>query len=63
MKSNFSLGRQAVRLFPQTDYADPSAVRHARRKWIEAVKFLRDRPNGSRWHVDRMVGRKVQLDA
>ena len=58
--SDFSLGRQAVRLFPQTSYSDESAVRHARRKWIESVRFLRDRPV-SHWHVDKKVQRKVAL--
>ena len=42
--SQIQLMRRAVTLFPRTSYTPDSAVRHARRAHIAAVKYLRDRP-------------------
>lgn len=49
--------KQAVRLFPRTDYTDAQAVRHARREWINSVILLRCRPEGSRWILDQPIAR------
>jgi hypothetical protein len=58
-KSDYQLARRAVQLFPQTTLSDPAAVRHARRKWIEAIKYLRDRPGPSAWVLDTVTERKT----
>ena len=40
------LMRRAVQLHPRTDYTADSAVRHARRGYVQAVKYLRERGIG-----------------
>ena len=55
-KSDYQLARQAVRLFPQTSTADLATVQHARRKWLAAVAYLRDREI-SHWVMDHPVAR------
>lgn len=56
--SHIQLLKRAVKLYPRTDYLDPAAVRHARRKWMQSVVMLRCRPDGSRWILDKQVTRQ-----
>lgn len=56
--SHIQLLKRAVKLYPRTDYTDPAAVRHARRKWMQSVVMLRCRPDGSRWILDQHVTRQ-----
>jgi hypothetical protein len=53
-----ALLKRAVILFPRSDYTNPSAVRHARRKWLQAITSLR--ANG-RWILDQPVRRKESM--
>lgn len=55
---NKELIKRAVVLFPRTDYTNPSAVRHARRQWLQSVILLRCRPQ-SKWILDTKVERKT----
>lgn len=54
---NTELMKRAVRLFPRTEYSNLSAVRHARRKWLQSVILLRCAPGGSKWILDQRVTR------
>lgn len=51
---NMQLLKRAVVLFPRTDYLDPQAVRHARKRWVESVACLRQQ---GKWILDRKVER------
>lgn len=55
-QSNLSLLKRATVLFPRTKYTDDSAVRHARRQWVQAVRFMRSGPV-SLWAIDHQVSR------
>lgn len=57
LKSDYQLARRAVELFPRTVDCDLAAVRHARRKWINAVHYLRDRSGKSKWVLDTLTER------
>ena len=35
--------KRAVKLFPITLYCDIAAVRHARRRWVQAMMYMRHR--------------------
>lgn len=48
------LMRRAVVLHPRTEYTPESAVRHSRRAYVEAIKYLRDR---DLWILDKKVER------
>ena len=50
--------QRAVRLFPMGITQEQGAVLHARQKWVDSVKYLRDRKGESRWLLDRPVTRK-----
>jgi hypothetical protein len=52
---NKELIKRAVVLFPRTEYTDTDAVRHARRKWLESVQFLRSPVSGSLWILDTKI--------
>jgi hypothetical protein len=56
--SQLQMFKRACRVFPRTDYTEPSAVRHARRQWAEAVQYLRNAPGGSKWILDKQVTRQ-----
>ena len=40
--STIALARQAVRLYPRTDYTDRKSVNTLRRGWIEKIQYLGD---------------------
>lgn len=44
--------KQAVRIFPRTEYTPDSAVRHARRQWLRCIAVLRSGQH-SKWVLDR----------
>lgn len=46
---------RSARLFPHRDYLPARAVNHNRAKWEAAVSWL-----GSKWVINRRVGRKWQ---
>lgn len=50
-----ALARQAVRLYPRTDYTDRRAVNTLRRGWIEKIQYL-----GPKWllHSANQIQRK-----
>ena len=48
-----SLARQAVRLYPRTDYTTRRAVNTLRRGWIRQIQYL-----GDKWLLSRPVPRK-----
>jgi hypothetical protein len=54
-KSDQDLTTIAASLFPDGPTTDTAAVLHARRKWVDSVRFLRDRKEGSHWLLDRHV--------
>lgn len=56
--STMQILKRACRNFPGTPYTDPAAVRHARRQWAEAVKYLRNAPGGSKWILDQRITRQ-----
>jgi hypothetical protein len=41
----------AIRLYPRTPYLEESAVRHARRKWIASMLYLKHVSNRG-WILD-----------
>lgn len=45
---------RANALFPFADYTQKSAVRHARRQWLQSANYLRSR---QLWILDRKVER------
>lgn len=47
------LARQAVRLYPRTNYTDRRAVNTLRRGWIRQIQYL-----GDKWLLARPVPRK-----
>lgn len=51
-----ALARQAVRLYPRTDYTDRRAVNTLRRGWIAQIQYL-----GPKWllHSSNQVQRKA----
>lgn len=51
-----SLARQAVRLYPRTDYTDRRAVNVLRRGWIEKIIYL-----GDRWLLATSIPRKEPM--
>lgn len=53
----YSLMRRATVLFPREDYLLESAVRHNRRKHIQAVTYLRCSGDNSKWILDQRVTR------
>jgi hypothetical protein len=54
---NKELLKRAVVLFPRTEYVDPAAVRHARRKWLICVAYLHA---SGRWSQDGYPRLKVE---
>lgn len=48
-----ALARQAVRLYPRTEYTDRRAVNVLRRGWIRQIQYL-----GDKWLLARSVPRK-----
>lgn len=50
-----SLARQAVRLYPRTDYTDRKAVNTLRRGWIEKIQYL-----GDKWLLAASIPRRTQ---
>ena len=48
-----NLARQAVRLYPRTDYTTRRAVNTLRRGWIRQIQYL-----GDKWLLSRPVPRK-----
>ena len=50
-----NLARQAVRLYPRTNYTDRKAVNVLRRGWIAKIQYL-----GDRWLLAVPVQRKSQ---
>lgn len=56
--NQIQLMKDAIRLYPRTDYLDAAAVRHARRNWIRSVVMLRCAPGGSKWILDQQVSRQ-----
>ena len=54
---NMQLIRRAIVLFPRTSYLDEAAVRHARRKWLQSVVYLRCASDSSTWILDQPVKR------
>lgn len=55
--SDYALLKRAVVLFPRNEIASDTSVRHARRKWIDSIKILRNRAK-SKWILDEKVFRK-----
>lgn len=51
-----SLARQAVRLYPRTDYTERRAVNTLRRGWIRQIQYL-----GPRWLLAVPVERRVPM--
>lgn len=41
LTTDYTLIKRAVRLFPKRDYCDPAVVKANRRKWVQAVVYLR----------------------
>ena len=50
---NTQLARQAVKLYPRTQYTERKAVNTLRRGWIEKIIYL-----GDRWLLAKPVQRK-----
>ncbi len=48
-----SLARQAVRLYPRTEYTDRKAVNTLRRGWIKQIVYL-----GDKWLLATPIQRK-----
>lgn len=57
LQAVFSLMRRATVLFPRADYLPESAVRHARRKHVQAITYLRCSGEQSKWILDRPQSR------
>ncbi len=50
--SQIQLLKRVVVLFPRKEYTDPKAVRHNRRKLIDAISYLRNESSKG-WVMDR----------
>lgn len=48
------LARQAVRLYPRTQYTDRRAVNTLRRGWIRQIQYL-----GDKWLLAKPIPRRV----
>ncbi len=48
------LARQAVRLYPRTNYTDRRAVNTLRRGWIRQIQYL-----GDKWLLAKPIPRRV----
>jgi hypothetical protein len=60
VRTDISLLKKAVRLFPRTAYTSDAAVRHARRQWLKSVDQLR---TGRGWVMDGVVGWPIAENA
>lgn len=50
-----SLARQAVRLYPRTDYTDRKTVNTLRRGWIRQIQYL-----GNKWLLAQSIPKRTQ---
>lgn len=58
MTTQIQLIKRTVVLFPRTDYTDPETVRSNRKKYLEALAYLRTSGQHSKWILDVKVERK-----
>lgn len=56
LTTDYMLIKRAVRLFPKRDYCDPATVKANRRKWVQAVVYLRQ---NALWALDVKQPKRV----
>ncbi len=55
--TTMTLARQAVRLYPRTEYCERKSINHLRRAWIEKVLYL-----GDKWLIAKSIPKKEMQD-
>lgn len=55
--TTLALARQAVRLYPRTEYCERKSINHLRRAWIEKVLYL-----GDKWFIAKSIPKKEMQD-